>query len=93
MSPLADSAVPRLLSGVRVKFDRVRNIWVLLAPERVLKLDQTGVAVLAETDGRRSFGEIVTVLADKYQAPPEQIAEDARAFLSSLIERRMVEAA
>ena len=93
MSTLADSAVPRLMSGVRTKFDTVRGIWVLLAPERVLKLDRIGAAILAETDGKRSFGEIVGVLAEKYQAPPEQIAGDARKFLVSLIERRMAEAA
>jgi len=48
--------------------------------------------VLAETDGETPFGEIVARLAVKYNAPPEQIATDARRFLTELIERRMAEA-
>lgn len=93
MSALADDQVPRLLKGVRVKHDPVRRIEVLLAPERVLKLDQIGVAILAEADGTRTFAEIVQTLAEKYNAPPEQIAGDARRFLEGLIDRRMAEAA
>jgi pyrroloquinoline quinone biosynthesis protein D len=88
----SDTARPALLRGVRTKFDTVRNIWVLLAPERALKLDQIGAAILAEVDGERSFAEITTTLAKKYNAPADQIAKDARAFLVSLIERRMAEA-
>jgi len=36
---LKDSDCPVILRGVRTHFDNVRNVWVLLAPERVLKLD------------------------------------------------------
>ncbi|MCL5777224.1 pyrroloquinoline quinone biosynthesis peptide chaperone PqqD [Limibaculum sp. FT325] len=92
MTGLAEQAVPRLLRGVRTKFDGVRGIWVLLAPERTLKLDAVGAAILAETDGTRSFGEIVDRLAARYQAPRERIAADAGTFLASLIQRRMAEA-
>lgn len=92
MTVLADQQVPRLLRGVRVKQDQVRGIAVLLAPERALKLDAIGTAILAETDGHRSFAGIVERLAAKYNAPAEQIAVDARKFLVSLIERRMAEA-
>jgi len=90
---LPDAAVPRLLTGVRTKYDTVRETWVLLAPERTIKLDPVGAAILAETDGTRPFAEIVSSLAAKYDAPAERIATDARAFLSGLIERRMAEVA
>jgi len=89
---LPDTARPRLLSGVRIKHDAVRDTWVLLAPERTLKLDQIGHAILSEVDGETPFGEIVARLAAKYDAPPERIAGDARGYLVSLIERRMAEA-
>lgn len=89
---LPDSARPALLSGVRPKYDPVRGAWVLLAPERMLKLDAIGHAILSEVDGETSFAEIVGRLAAKYDAPPEQIAADARSYLVSLIERRMAEA-
>ena len=89
---LPDDARPVLLRGVRTHWDAVRSTWVLLAPERALALDEIGVAILAETDGETTFGEIVARLAAKYHAPPERIATDARRFLTGLIERRMGEA-
>ena len=88
---LPDDARPALLRGVRTHWDKVRNTWVLLAPERALELDEIAAAILAETDGEASFAEIVDRLAAKYNAPPERIAGDARAFLAGLIERRMAE--
>jgi len=88
---IAPDLCPVLPRGVRTKFDSVRQIWVLLAPERAIKLDQAGVAVLAEVDGRRNFAEIVDALARKFDAPPQQIARDAGTFLADLAERRMLE--
>lgn len=87
---LADGDRVRLLSGVRLHDDRVRGTMVLLAPERAIRLDPVGAAILAETDGR-PFGEIVDRLAARYDAPRARIAEDAAAFLGGLIERRMAE--
>jgi len=89
---LPDAARPCLLSGVRLKHDDVRGAWVLLAPERALRLDAVGHAILSEVDGETRFDEIVARLAAKYDAPAAQIAGDARAYLISLIERRMAEA-
>ena len=45
---------------------------VLLAPERALKLDAIGHAVLAEVDGARELGAIVARLAERYAAPRER---------------------
>ena len=89
---LPDQARPVLLRGVRTHWDAVRGNWVLLAPERAIALDEIGAAILAETDGKTPFAEIVKRLAVKYNAPPDQIATDARRFLTGLIERRMAEA-
>lgn len=88
---IAPDARPVLLRGVRPKEDKVRGGWVLLAPERALKLDAVGAAILAEVDGERRFGEIVSTLSAKYNAPAEQIAKDASVFLGALVERRMAE--
>ena len=92
MSGLGDHQVPRLLRGVRTKHDAVRGRFVLLAPERVLKLDEAGAAILAEMDGERTFAQVVEALAAKYDAPAGRIAGDVRSFLESLMERRMAEA-
>jgi len=83
--------IPVLPRGVRLHFDRVRETWVLLAPERAVTLDMVGHAILSEVDGRRSFGEITQMLAAKYDAPPERIAEDSSGFLSALRDRRFLD--
>ena len=83
--------IPALPRGVRLHFDRVRETWVLLAPERAVTLDMVGHAILSEVDGRRSFGEITQMLAAKYDAPLEQIAKDSAGFLSALRDRRFLD--
>lgn len=88
---LEEGGCPRLLSGVRTKYDGVRGNWVLLAPERAIKLDDIGAAILAETDGERTLGGILDALAAKYDAPRDRIAGDVVKFLESLRERRMLE--
>ena len=84
--------VPVLPRGVRIHRDKVRDAWVLLAPERAVTLDQVAHAVLSEVDGTRSFGEITDALARKYDAPAAQIASDAAGFLLALRQRRFLEA-
>ncbi|MGK7653663.1 MULTISPECIES: pyrroloquinoline quinone biosynthesis peptide chaperone PqqD [unclassified Roseovarius] len=83
--------IPSLPRGVRLHFDKVRDTWVLLAPERAITLDQIGHAILTEVDGRRSFGEITQALSDKYNAPVEQITEDSSGFLTALRDRRFLD--
>ena len=85
------SEIPTLPRGVRLHFDKVRDSWVLLAPERAVMLDPIGHAILSEVDGRRSFGEITETLAQKYNAPLEQISTDSASFLATLRERRFLE--
>lgn len=83
--------VPALPRGVRLHFDKVRDAWVLLAPERAVTLDPIGHAILSEVDGQRSFGEIIDDLAAKYNAPADQIQEDSAGFLDALCNRRFVD--
>lgn len=87
---LDDAAVPYLPRGVRLQDDRVRGIRVLQAPERAMQLDAVGDAILSELDGAASLGALIDRLAQKYDAPRDQIAEDVRGFLNGLIDRRMV---
>jgi pyrroloquinoline quinone biosynthesis protein D len=88
---MAPEEIPTLPRGVRLHFDRVRDTWVLLAPERTVRLDAIGHAVLSEIDGQSSFGEIIARLADKYAAPADQIAADSAEFLAGLRARRFLD--
>ncbi|MEM0922073.1 MAG: pyrroloquinoline quinone biosynthesis peptide chaperone PqqD [Pseudomonadota bacterium] len=92
MTDLADSDVPYLPRGVRLKHCKVRQGWYLLAPERAVKLDQVAAAILGTLDGARSFTAVVDRLASDFNAPRGEIAKDAREFLIGMMNRRMVEA-
>jgi pyrroloquinoline quinone biosynthesis protein D len=88
---LAPGAVPRMPRGVRIRRDRVRDGWVLLAPERAIALDPVGHAILSRIDGHRSFGKLVADLAAAFAAPAEDIARDSGDFIAALAERRILE--
>ena len=88
---IAPGERPALLRGVRVHRDEVRGVWALLAPERVLKLDDVGAAILSELDGARTFGEITATLAARYDAPEDRIAADASRLIRTLCDRVMAE--
>lgn len=81
------AAIPALPRGVRIHFDKVREAWVLLAPERTVTLDPVAHAILSEIDGQRSFGEITARLAERYAAPRDEIAADSAGFLGALRDR------
>ncbi|WP_369954018.1 pyrroloquinoline quinone biosynthesis peptide chaperone PqqD [Sedimentitalea sp. XS_ASV28] len=88
---IENADIPFLPRGVRVHFDKVRDSWVLLAPERAITLDGIGHAILSEVDGERSFADITRILAARYNAPAEDIAKDTAGFLGALRNRRFLE--
>jgi pyrroloquinoline quinone biosynthesis protein D len=71
-----------------LQWDPVRRRQVLLAPERVLVLNETAAAVLARCDGRRSVADITADLAAQYGNVPEP---EVLAFLARLSARRLIE--
>lgn len=88
---LTDADAPFLPRGVRLRWCPVRGAWFLLGPERALKLDASGAAILKALDEERSLAQVARALAAEFAAPPERIAADARKFLTALINRRLVE--
>ena len=87
---IAAGDIPVLPRGVRCHFDKVRRVDVLLGPERVLMLDQIGLAILDRTDGAASVEEICTDLARVYDAPRDVIEPDVIAYLQDLREKGFV---
>ena len=85
--------IPALPRGVRLHHDKIRDTWVLLAPERAITLDPVGHAILSEVDGTRSFGEITGALAERYAAPVDEIRKDSSGFLDALRSRRFLDVA
>ena len=81
---MIDAAVPRLRPGVKFRFDRSRDAWVLLAPERLFMPDEIAVEVLKLVDGVRTVATIVDQLAAAFNAPRDVIKADVLAMLDDL---------
>ena len=85
-----DGAVPALARGVRLRFDKARDVWVLLAPEKVLMPDQVAVEILKRCDGKAAVSAIVDDLAATFAADRSQVASDVQAFLQDLADKGML---
>ncbi|MCA1397840.1 pyrroloquinoline quinone biosynthesis peptide chaperone PqqD [Bradyrhizobium sp. BRP56] len=84
---VSETSRPNLPRHTKLKFDETRQVWVILAPERVLAPDDIAVEVLQLCDGMRSVAEMVDQLAEKYAAPREAIATDVVAMLQDLADK------
>ena len=79
---------PRLARQVRLQWDPVREQHVLLEPEGVLVLNQTGANILSLCDGERTVVEIVEELGGQYN---RVAGDEVRDFLTRLVAKRLVE--
>jgi pyrroloquinoline quinone biosynthesis protein D len=71
-----------------MEWDPARKQQVLLAPEGVLILNQTGATILSLCDGERTVVEIVEELRGKYNRVD---GDEVRNFLARLVAKRLVE--
>jgi pyrroloquinoline quinone biosynthesis protein D len=86
--PVLDAAsVPTLPRHVRLRFDKTRERWVILAPERVLVPDEISVEVLQLCDGAASMQDIAETLAQKFAAPVDVILTDILGLLQDLADK------
>lgn len=88
---IEEASLPRLPRHIKLRFDKRRDHWVVLAPERVLVPDETAVEILKLCDGETSVAAIVVALAAAYDAPREEIAGDVTALLQDLADKGFVQ--
>lgn len=88
---MSEDRVPALPQGVRLSFDEKRDQWVLLAPERMLKLDPVAAEIVKLIDGTRSIEVMIDDLSRRFEADRPQVSSDVRTFLSQLAAKRMLE--
>jgi len=81
-----DNMTPRLSDHVTMRFDGHRDRWVILAPERVLMLDDISVEILKRCDGR-SVAQVIDDLVAAFDAPRDDIARDVMAMLQDLADK------
>ena len=84
---VSEASRPILPRHAKLKFDATRQVWVILAPERVLAPDDIAVEVLQLCDGARNVETVIDQLAAKYTAERAAIATDVIAMLQDLADK------
>jgi pyrroloquinoline quinone biosynthesis protein D len=84
---VTEASRPVLPRHARLKFDDVRQRWVILAPERVLAPDEIAVEILQLCDGVRNVEQMIDQLAAKYVADRAAIGTDVIAMLQDLADK------
>ncbi|MBV8914451.1 MAG: pyrroloquinoline quinone biosynthesis peptide chaperone PqqD [Acetobacteraceae bacterium] len=88
---MTEQSVPVFRRGFRLRYDEVRQAWIVLAPERLFMLDEPAAEVLKLVDGKRSVAVIVDALAARFTAPRAEIASDVDAMLRDLAEKGAIQ--
>lgn len=89
---LTPESVPRLPRHIVLRHDKVRDRWVILAPERVLVPDPIAVTVLQRLDGVKTLSQIAADLAGDFTAPADLILSDIMVLLQDLADKTFLTA-
>jgi len=89
---IAETSVPRLPRGMRLKHDETRQQWVILAPERLFVLDDIAQAIMSSVDGTASVGAIADALAARFDAPRDLVLKDVTALLQDFADKGVIAA-
>lgn len=87
---LTAASIPAIWRLARLDYDPVRAQRVLLYPEGVVLLNETGAAILNLCDGRRTVAEIAAHLGERYQC---DVTNDVIEYLSGLAAQSLVKVA
>ncbi len=86
-----DKTIPKFPKHVRFRHNKARDEWVVLAPERLVKLDPIAVEILQLVDGEREVKIIASLLSKKFNAPEETILVDIIEMLQNLSDKGFIE--
>jgi pyrroloquinoline quinone biosynthesis protein D len=89
---ISTDSVPRLPAGVKLRFDKHRDAWIVLAPERVFVPDPIAREVIKRCDGSASVTAIVDDLAKTFDADRSVIEKDVSALLQDLADKGVMTA-
>ena len=88
---ISEDVKPKFPKHVKFRHNKARDEWVVLAPERLVKLDPIAVEILPLVDGERSVKNITTELSKKFKAPQETIIIDVIEMLQNLSDKGFIE--
>jgi pyrroloquinoline quinone biosynthesis protein D len=88
---IGEESVPRFVAHMKLRFDKKRERWTILAPERIFLPDDIALDILKLCDGENSIRAIVDGLADKFDAPGEVIMEDVKELVRDFRDKGVLE--
>ena len=84
-------SIPKLVRHAKFRFDKARDKWIILAPERVFELDDVAYEVISRCDSERSVEQIVDNLCEKFdQVSRDVILTDVTSMLQNLADKGFV---
>ena len=88
---ISENVKPKFPKHVKFRHNKARDEWGILAPERLVKLDQVAVEVLKLVDGQNSVIQISEQLSKKFNAPRETITKDVIVMLQELSDKGFIQ--
>ncbi len=88
---LDESMTLELGRGIRLRHDQGRDAWTLMAPERVIVLDEIAYEVIneiVESDGQ--LAGVIDRLSERFNAPRGEIAADVIEMLQSFVDKQLL---
>ena len=86
-----ENIIPKFPKHVKFRFNKARKEWVILAPERLVKLDPIAVEILQLVDGEKTVKIIASELSKKFNAPVETILTDVKEMLQDLSDKGFIQ--
>jgi len=90
MNPINPTLRPKLASHVRLKIDAPTGDPILLYPEGVLILNSTAYEIAQRCIGEKTVAEIVSALAEEFDAPEEVLRGDVFENLEDLRQKNLL---
>jgi coenzyme PQQ biosynthesis protein PqqD len=87
---LEEQSYPALSRGVRLQTDTKTGDPVLLFPEGLLYLSETAHEILKRCDGRKTISNIISELAEEYEADSDSLRKDVLDCFEDLYQRKLV---
>ena len=83
---------PKLARKAKLRFDEIDQAWMLLLPERGLKLNESAAPVIKLCDGEHTRREIIdTLIPDFPAANPREVKISAMFFIDQFEEQGILE--
>ena len=88
---VSSEIILKLPREATLRFDKARDKWIILAPERVFELDEIAYEVISRCDGERTVTDVVNELCLKFdQVEREVIMNDVVGMLQNLADKGFV---